>query len=71
MRLTPLEHDVVIVEHLHSYTRPVVQPRLGLPAGAALALLLLQLTSLDMDLAKRFYDAEQGGFIQSAGEEGR
>ncbi|AZF33726.1 PAP2 superfamily protein [Pseudomonas sp. R4-35-07] len=36
---------------------------LCLPVGAALVLLLLQLTSLDMDLAKRFYDAEQGGFI--------
>ena len=36
---------------------------LGLPASAAVALLLLELTSLDMDLARHFYSAEAGGFI--------
>ncbi|CAD0264520.1 phosphatase PAP2 family protein [Pseudomonas veronii] len=36
---------------------------LGIPAGAALLMLLLQLTSLDMDLAKQFYSAADGGFI--------
>jgi len=36
---------------------------LGLPASAAVALLLLELTSLDMDLARHFYTAEAGGFI--------
>ena len=36
---------------------------LGLPGGAALVLLLLELTSLDMDLAKLFYSGAEGGFI--------
>lgn len=38
---------------------------LGLPAIAAVILLLLELTSVDMDLAKRFYDPLAGGFIGS------
>lgn len=36
---------------------------LGIPVGAALILLLLELTPLDMDLAKRFYSAADGGFV--------
>ncbi|WP_460089330.1 phosphatase PAP2 family protein [Pseudomonas sp. H2_D10] len=36
---------------------------LGIPAAAALALLLLELTPLDMALAKRFYNAAEGGFV--------
>ena len=36
---------------------------LGVPAVAAVMLLLLQLTSLDMDLAKLFYNPADGGFI--------
>ncbi|AZE19114.1 putative membrane protein [Pseudomonas chlororaphis subsp. aureofaciens] len=36
---------------------------LGVPALAALSLLLLELTSLDMDLAHYFYDSAAGGFI--------
>lgn len=36
---------------------------LGIPVGAALVLLLLELTPLDMDLAKRFYSAADGGFV--------
>jgi len=35
---------------------------LGLPAVVALALVLLELTTLDMDLARLFYSAD-GGFI--------
>lgn len=49
-------------------TRPASKPLnfwvcLGVPAIAAVALLLLELTSLDMDLAKLFYNAAEGGFI--------
>jgi membrane-associated PAP2 superfamily phosphatase len=36
---------------------------LGVPAIAATTLLLLELTSLDMDLAKLFYDPVAGAFI--------
>ncbi|QJI30698.1 phosphatase PAP2 family protein [Pseudomonas sp. ADAK18] len=36
---------------------------LGVPAVAAVILLLLQLTSLDMDLAKLFYNSTDGSFI--------
>lgn len=36
---------------------------LGIPGGAALLLLLLELTSLDMNLAKLFYNGAEGGFI--------
>ena len=36
---------------------------LGVPAIAALVLLLLELTSLDMDLARIFYDPAAGGFV--------
>ncbi|KAA0946599.1 MULTISPECIES: phosphatase PAP2 family protein [unclassified Pseudomonas] len=36
---------------------------LGVPAAAAVILLLLELTSLDMSLAKLFYSAADGGFI--------
>lgn len=36
---------------------------LGVPALAAVSLLLLELTSLDMDLAQYFYDPAAGGFI--------
>ena len=36
---------------------------LGVPALAAIALLLLELTSLDMDLARLFYDPVAGEFI--------
>ncbi|MEK1834034.1 phosphatase PAP2 family protein [Pseudomonas sp. NPDC089918] len=36
---------------------------LGVPAIAAITLLLLELTSLDMDLAKLFYDPVAGAFI--------
>ncbi|NSX10849.1 phosphatase PAP2 family protein [Pseudomonas lini] len=48
--------------------RPASRPMnawlfLGLPAIAAITLLLLELTSLDMDLAKRFYDPVAGEFI--------
>ncbi|WP_347901740.1 phosphatase PAP2 family protein [Pseudomonas purpurea] len=51
---------------------PVVRPAsrplnpwvcLGIPAVAAAALLALELTSLDMNLAKLFYDPAAGGFI--------
>ncbi|OLF51639.1 phosphatase PAP2 family protein [Pseudomonas chlororaphis] len=38
---------------------------LGIPALAAVILLLLELTSLDMDLARRFYDPIAGDFIGS------
>jgi membrane-associated PAP2 superfamily phosphatase len=48
--------------------RPVSRPLdfrvcLGVPAIAALVLLLLELTSLDMDLARIFYDPAAGGFV--------
>ncbi|RON16869.1 phosphatase PAP2 family protein [Pseudomonas frederiksbergensis] len=48
--------------------RPVSRPLnvwlcLGVPAIAAITLLLLELTSLDMDLAKLFYDPVAGAFI--------
>lgn len=48
--------------------RPISRPLnawryLGVPALAAIILLLLELTSLDMDLAKRFYDPIAGEFI--------
>ncbi|MCE6981076.1 phosphatase PAP2 family protein [Pseudomonas frederiksbergensis] len=36
---------------------------LGVPAIAAITLLLLELTSLDMDLAQQFYDPAAGEFI--------
>lgn len=36
---------------------------LGIPAAAALVLLLLELTSLDMSLARLFYSTTDGGFI--------
>ncbi|CAI8974367.1 phosphatase PAP2 family protein [Pseudomonas chlororaphis] len=36
---------------------------LGIPALAAVILLLLELTTLDMDLARYFYDPTAGGFI--------
>ncbi|EIM17378.1 phosphatase PAP2 family protein [Pseudomonas chlororaphis] len=36
---------------------------LGVPALAAVSLLLLELTSMDMDLAHYFYDPAAGGFI--------
>ncbi len=36
---------------------------LGVPAVAAIILVLLELTSLDMDLAKLFYDPVAGDFI--------
>lgn len=36
---------------------------LGVPAVTAAILILLELTSLDMDLAKRFYDPVAGAFI--------
>ncbi|WP_434609113.1 phosphatase PAP2 family protein [Pseudomonas sp. R1-7] len=36
---------------------------LGLPAVVALVLVVLELTTLDMDLAKLFYSATEGGFI--------
>ena len=36
---------------------------LGVPAIAAIVLVLLELTTLDMDLAKLFYDPLAGGFI--------
>jgi len=38
---------------------------LGIPALAAVILLLLELTTLDMDLAKYFYDPVAGDFIGS------
>ncbi|WP_223489130.1 phosphatase PAP2 family protein [Pseudomonas sp. A-RE-19] len=48
--------------------RPVSRPLnlwlcLGVPVIAAITLLLLELTSLDMDLAKLFYDPVAGEFI--------
>ncbi|MFS2069563.1 phosphatase PAP2 family protein [Pseudomonas sp. CT11-2] len=48
--------------------RPISRPLnfwlyLGVPAIAAITLLLLELTSLDMDLAKLFYDPVAGAFI--------
>lgn len=51
-----------------STTAPASKPLnfwlcLGIPGGAALLMLLLELTSLDMDLAKRFYNAADGGFV--------
>ncbi|WDH34187.1 phosphatase PAP2 family protein [Pseudomonas chlororaphis] len=36
---------------------------LGIPALAAVILLLLELTTLDMDLARYFYDPAAGGFV--------
>jgi membrane-associated PAP2 superfamily phosphatase len=36
---------------------------LGVPAIAAITLMLLELTSLDMDLAKLLYDPVAGDFI--------
>mgnify|MGYP003557743232 FL=1 len=36
---------------------------LGVPAVTAIILVLLELTSLDMDLAKLFYDPVAGDFI--------
>lgn len=36
---------------------------LGVPAVAAIILLLLELTSVDMDLARLFYDPVAGDFI--------
>jgi len=49
-------------------TRPAPRPLnfwvcLGVPALAAIILLLLELTSLDMDLAQLFYDPVAGDFI--------
>ena len=48
--------------------RPASRPlnlwiALGLPAVVAVILVLLELTTLDMDLAKLFYDPMAGGFI--------
>ncbi|WP_448632932.1 MULTISPECIES: phosphatase PAP2 family protein [Pseudomonas fluorescens group] len=48
--------------------RPASRPlnlriALGLPAAVAVILVLLELTTLDMDLAHLFYDATGGGFI--------
>jgi len=48
--------------------RPVSNPLnvwlcLGIPALAVAIMLLLELTSLDMDLAKLFYSAADGGFV--------
>ncbi|MGH8360246.1 MAG: phosphatase PAP2 family protein, partial [Pseudomonas sp.] len=48
--------------------RPLSQPLnfwlcLGVPAVLAVAMLLLELTSLDMDIARLFYDASEGGFV--------
>lgn len=48
--------------------RPISRPLnfrvcLGVPAIAALVLLLLELTSLDMDLARIFYDPAAGDFV--------
>ncbi|MCB2251757.1 phosphatase PAP2 family protein [Pseudomonas chlororaphis] len=53
-----------------SLARPASRPLngwicLGIPGLAAIVLLLLELTSLDMDLAKAFYDPAAGGFIGS------
>lgn len=36
---------------------------LGIPAATACALLLLELTSLDMNLTRHFYSAADGGFV--------
>ena len=48
--------------------RPVSRPLnfwvcVGVPAVAAIILVLLELTTLDMDLARLFYDPVAGGFI--------
>lgn len=48
--------------------RPVSKPLnfwlgLGVPAVLAVVMLLLELTSLDMDVAKLFYNAAEGGFV--------
>ena len=50
------------------FARPASRPinlwvYLGIPAVTALVLLLLELTSLDMDIAKLAYDPSAGGFI--------
>lgn len=50
------------------FERPASRPinlwvYLGIPAVTAIALLLLELTSLDMDIAKLAYDPSAGGFI--------
>jgi hypothetical protein len=37
------------------------------PAVLAVAMPLLELTSLDMDIAKLFYNACEGGFVGRAG----
>lgn len=50
------------------FERPASRPinlwvYLGIPAVTAIVLLLLELTSLDMDIAKLAYDPSAGGFI--------
>ena len=50
------------------FERPASRPinlwvYLGIPAITAITLLLLELTSLDMDIAKMAYDPAAGGFI--------
>ncbi|HCS44800.1 MAG TPA: phosphoesterase [Pseudomonas sp.] len=48
----------------HPASRPLdFRVCLGVPAIAAIILLLLELTSLDMDLARLFYDPVAGDFI--------
>ncbi|MFL6533693.1 MAG: phosphatase PAP2 family protein [Pseudomonas sp.] len=49
---------------LRPASRPLNVPvALGIPAVVAVILVLLELTTLDMDLARLFYNSAEGGFI--------
>jgi membrane-associated PAP2 superfamily phosphatase len=49
---------------LRPASRPLNLPvALGIPAVVAVVLVLLELTTLDMDLARLFYNSADGGFI--------
>ncbi len=49
---------------LRPASRPLNVPvALGIPAVVAVILVLLELTTLDMDLARLFYNSAGGGFI--------